>query len=130
MALAMDYHKRVAQGHAKQQPTSTMRGQEGGATRGQQEMMARQPADGTRQQEGARQDDDKTTRGRRIKRGCKNHPAQSEDERVARGATRGRGEAMQHKLARRVDKGVVQQDDGMRLCDNQLAWQDDERTAQ
>jgi hypothetical protein len=52
--------ERVAQGQAMQQPDSTMRGQEGGATRGRQEMMARQPAGATRQQEGGttrRQDD-------------------------------------------------------------------------
>jgi hypothetical protein len=37
-----------------QQPASTMRGRECGATRGRQEMMARQPAGATRQGEAAR----------------------------------------------------------------------------
>jgi hypothetical protein len=55
--------ERVAQGHAKQQPTSMMRCREGGATRGRQEMMARQPAGTTRQREAARRDDE-TKRGR------------------------------------------------------------------
>jgi len=41
--------KRAAQGQATQQPASMMRGREGGATRGQREMMVRQPAGATRQ---------------------------------------------------------------------------------
>ena len=41
--------ERVAQGQATQQPASMMRGLEGGATRGQQEMMARQSAGAMRQ---------------------------------------------------------------------------------
>ena len=39
----------AAQGHAKQQPASMMRGREGGATRGRQEIMAGQPAGAMRQ---------------------------------------------------------------------------------
>jgi hypothetical protein len=74
----------VAQVQAMQQPVSTMRGQEGDATRGRQEMMAQQPAGATRQREAARRDNE-TTRGRRVERRCNNQPAQREDERVARG---------------------------------------------
>ncbi len=39
--------ERATQGKATQQPASTMRGRECGATRGRREMMARQPAGGT-----------------------------------------------------------------------------------
>jgi hypothetical protein len=72
-----------------------MRGSEGGATRGRQEMMARQPAGAMRQQEAARRDD-QTTRGRRVER----HPQQPAG--ATRGqeggtATRGRGEAMRQQ---------------------------------
>ena len=80
--------ERAAQGQTMQQPASTMRGREGGATRGRREMMVRQPAGATRQQEAARRDD-KTTRGWRIERQHNNQPARQEDERAARGATRG-----------------------------------------
>jgi len=41
--------ERVVQGQATQQPASMMRGREGGATRGRQEMMAQQPAGAMRQ---------------------------------------------------------------------------------
>jgi len=41
--------EKAAQGQATQQPASTMRGREGSAMRGRQEMMARQPAGATRQ---------------------------------------------------------------------------------
>ena len=51
--------ERAAKGHAKQQPASTMRGQEDGTTRGQQEMMARQPA---APQDNERWHDEMTTR--------------------------------------------------------------------
>jgi hypothetical protein len=59
--------KRAAQGQATHQPASTMRGREGGATRGQQEMMARQPAGETRKREATRREN-KTTRGWRVER--------------------------------------------------------------
>jgi len=85
--------KRAAQGQATQQPASRMRGQEGGATRGRREMMAQQQPDAMRQQEAAQQDDE-MTRGQCIERRRNNQPARREDERVAQGATRGRGEAM------------------------------------
>ena len=52
MASAMDYDERM-RGWCK----GRQRKQEGGASRGQQEMMARQPAGTTRQREAARQDD-------------------------------------------------------------------------
>ena len=54
--------ERAAQGHAKQQPASTMRmrGREGGAKRVRQEMMARQPAGATKHREAARRDDETT----------------------------------------------------------------------
>jgi hypothetical protein len=39
----------AAQGHAKQQPASMMRGREGGVTRGRQEIMVGQPAGAMRQ---------------------------------------------------------------------------------
>ena len=44
----------VVQVQATQQPVSTMRGQEGDASRGQQEMMARQPAGVTIQRDNKR----------------------------------------------------------------------------
>ena len=43
--------ERAEQGQAMQHPASTMRGQEGSAMRGRQEMMVRQPAGATRQLE-------------------------------------------------------------------------------
>ncbi len=66
--------ERVAQVQATQQPVSTMRVQEGDATRGRQEMMTRQPAGATIQREAARRDNE-TTRGRRIERQRNNQPA-------------------------------------------------------
>jgi len=64
----------AAQGQATQQPVSTMRGQEGGITRGRQDMMARQPAGATRQQEATRPDD-KMMRGWSNKRRRNNQTA-------------------------------------------------------
>jgi protein subunit release factor B len=69
MASAMDYDERT-RGRRK----GRQRKQEGGASRGQQEMMAQQPAGTTRQREAARQDD-KTTRGWHIERRRNNLPA-------------------------------------------------------
>jgi hypothetical protein len=74
--LAQQEDERVAQGEATQQPAGAMRGQEGGTTRGQQEMM-QQPASMTRLQEGGmmRRQDNKTTIGQRIERQCNNQLA-------------------------------------------------------
>jgi hypothetical protein len=79
MQLAMDYgkvvarqkwpaqpeDKRAAQEKATQQPAGTMKGQEGGATRGRREMM-QQPAGMMRRREGitTRRRDNETTRQR------------------------------------------------------------------
>jgi hypothetical protein len=69
MASVMDYDERT-RGRRK----GRQRKRESGASRGQQEMMARQPAGTTRQREAARQDD-KTTRGWHIERRRNNLPA-------------------------------------------------------
>jgi len=43
--------------------------------------------------------DEEMTRERHVERQRNNQPARREDERAARGATRGQGEAMHNKLA-------------------------------
>jgi len=74
--------EKATQGQATQQPASTMRGREGGATRGRQEMMVQQPAGATRQRE-ATQRDDETVRGRHIEKRRNNQTVRQEDERAA-----------------------------------------------
>ena len=72
-------------------------------------MMARQPAGATRQREAARRDNE-AMRGRRIERRRNNQPARREDERVARGATRGRGEAIRQQAGATRRQSVLLQD--------------------
>ena len=112
--------ERAAQGQATQQPASTMRGREGGATRGRQEMMAQQPACATRQQEAA-QLDKKTTRQREggASRGNATTSRRDERTRGRRGAQREDKERQcDNKLARQVDERVAQREDGERQCYN------------
>jgi hypothetical protein len=69
MASVMDYDERT-RGRRK----GRQHKQESGASRGQQEMIAQQPAGTTRQREAAQQDD-KTTKGWHIERRRNNLPA-------------------------------------------------------
>ena len=111
--------EKAAQGQAMQQPASTMRGREGGETRGRQEMMARQPAGTTRQREATRRDD-KTMRRRDDKRAAHREATQQPD-----GATRGReGGAGRNERTRRGDATTSWCDELTRGCSVTRGWRE------